>query len=430
MSQTPPCRFPGFGLFAAAVVAALPAFAFAQDKGAPATLAAAPGVLMAETKTGWRAVKAGEAPLAETTLVSLFDATLRSANGAVEARLLADLGGRGPFPILDAAVLLHDDAKHDLALTPLRGLIVLTNTKEKGEAKVRLALRDETVVVTLREPGAKLALEVYGRHAPGEPQLDDPKRDDPVFNLFFIVLKGEVFLRHGETGVALQAPPGPAILVWDSLVRVPEVQRLDELPPGVTAMKEKDVKLLAEACAWATKLAAGSQAAVLQDGAASKSALERTAAVNAMGALDDVQGLFTTLASSPHADTRDQAVLALRNWLGRAPGQTAKLDAGLKKAGYTDVQARTLLHLLYGFTPEEKREPATYDVLLTSLKHSRPAVRQLAHWHLVRLVPEGKTIPFNVLASEAESQRTCDQWRKLIPEGKLPNPAKAAPKAL
>jgi len=29
-------------------------------------------------------VKVGEAPLAETTLVSLFDATLRSANGAVE----------------------------------------------------------------------------------------------------------------------------------------------------------------------------------------------------------------------------------------------------------------------------------------------------------------------------------------------------------
>jgi hypothetical protein len=168
---------------------------------------------------------------------------------------------------------------------------------------------------------------------------------------------------------------------------------------------------------------------VLQEGAASKSAVERTAAVNAMGALDDVHGLFVTLASSPHADTRDHAVLALRNWLGRAPGQTAKLDAGLKKAGYTDVEARTLLHLLYGFTPDEKREPATYDLLLTSLKHSRPAVRQLAHWHLIRLVPEGKTIAFEPLAPEAEQQRNYDQWRQLIPEGKLPNRAKAAPKA-
>jgi hypothetical protein len=428
MPPAPACRLCCFGLLVAGLLVVLPARAGAPQRGSPATVAAAPGVLMAETKSGWRPVKAGEAPAAETKLVALFDATLRSANGAVSARLLADLGQRGPFPILDSAVMLHDDAKHDLALTPLRGLMVLTNTKEKGAATIRLAMRDETVFVTLHAPGAKLALEVYGRHAPGEPKLDDPKLDDPVFNLYFIVLQGDVLLRHGAKGIGLHAPPGPAILVWDSLLREPEVQRLEELPAGVAAMKEKDLKLMAEACAWAAKLASGSQAEVLKEGAASKNALERTAAVNAMGALDDVQGLFVTLASSPHADTRNQAVLALRNWLGRAPGQTIKLDAGLKKAGYTEVQARTLLRLLYGFTPAEKREPATYDVLLDSLKQSRPAIRQLAHWHLVRLVPDGKSITFNALAPEAELQRSYDQWRKLIPTGKLPNPSKTVPK--
>jgi len=342
--------------------------------------------------------------------------------------MVADLGQRGPFPILESAITLQDDAKHDLALTPLRGLIVLTNTKEKGPAKIRLAMRDETVELTLKEPGAKLALEVYGRHPPGEPKLDDPKLDDPVFNLFFIALSGEVFLRHGEKGIALQAPPGPAVLVWDSLVREPQVQRLEELPAEVSAMKS-DVKLMEQACAWAAKLAGESPGTVLKDGAASKIALERTAAVNAMGALDNLPALFSTLAASPHADTRDHAVLALRHWLGRAPGQTAKLAAGLKEAGYTDVQARTLLHLLYGFTADEKREPATYDVLLSSLKHSRPAVRQLAHWHLVRLAPDGKSIPFDALAPEPELQRSYEQWLALIPAGKLPPPPKAAPKA-
>jgi hypothetical protein len=48
---------------------------------------------------------------------------------------------------------------------------------------------------------------------------------------------------------------------------------------------------------------------------------------------------------------------------------------------------------------------------------------------LIRLVPEGKTIAFEPLAPAAEQQRSYDQWRKLIPEGKLPNRAKAAPKA-
>lgn len=431
MSQTATRRSPGLRIIAllAALAIALPALASAQEKGTPATCVAAPGALLVQGKAGWKAIKPGEAITADVTVVSLFDAILRSANGGVTVRMAADLGQRGPFPILESAITLHDDAKHDLALTPMRGLMVLTNTKEKGPAMIRLALRDETVELTLKEPGAKLALEIYGRHAPGEPKWDDPKLDDPVFHLFFIALAGEAFLRHGDKGIALQAPPGPAVLAWDSLVREPQVQRLEELPPEVIAMKEKDVKLMTEVNVWAATLAGESPAAALKEGAASKSALVRTAAVNAMGALDELPLLFTTLSSSPHADTRDQAVLALRHWLGRVPGQTARLDAGLKKAGLTEVQSRTLLHLLYGFSAEERQEPATYDVLLTSLKHSRPAVRQLAHWHLVRLAPDGKSIPFDALGSDAELQRSHDQWRSLIPAGKLPPPPKGAPKA-
>jgi hypothetical protein len=413
----------------AALVAAPPVLASAQEKGTPATCVAAPGALMVQAKAGWKAIKAGEAITADRTVVSLFDATLRSANGGVAVRMAADLGQRGPFPILESAITLHDDAKHDLALTPMRGLIILTNTKEKGPATIRLAMRDETLELTLKEPGARLALEIYGRHAPGEPKWDDPKLDDPVFHLFFIALSGEAFLRHGEKGIALNAPPGASVLVWDSLVREPQVQRLEELPPEFIAMKEKDVTLMAEVNAWAARLAVESPALALKEGAASKIALVRTAAVNAMGALDELPMLFLTMSSSPHADTRDQAVLALRHWLGRAPGQTAKLDAGLKKAGLTEVQSRTVLHLLCGFSAEERQEPATYDVLLSSLKHSRPAVRQLAHWHLVRLAPDGKSIPFDALGSDAELQRSHDQWRALIPTGKLPPPPRSAPKA-
>ena len=126
---------------------------------------------------------------------------------------------------------------------------------------------------------------------------------------------------------------------------------------------------------------------------------------------------------------------------GRAaliPGLSPDPQEGAEAAAQADgkgqeqplpVNNRTVLHLLYGFTPEEKREPATYEVLVGSLNHSRPAVRQLAHWHLVRLVPDGKTIPFNALAPDAELQRAQDQWRALVPAGKLPAPAKAAAKA-
>src|SRR5262249_22091376 len=106
-----------------------------------------------------------------------------------------------------------------------------------------------------------------------------------------------------------------------------------------------------------------------------------------------------------------------------APGQTAKLDAALRKAGYSEVHAHTILELLYGFTPEQRREPGTYMVLIDYLKHSQAAVRELAYWHLVRLAPAGKSIEYDPTASAAERQRGYEAWRDLIPPGKLP-PAK------
>jgi len=144
--------------------------------------------------------------------------------------------------------------------------------------------------------------------------------------------KGMFFLRHGETGVALQAPPGPAILVWDSLLRVPEIQQLEELPPAVTAMKEKDAKLLAAACPGQPKLAAGPQAPVLQEGAASKSAVERNGGGKRHGGAGRCgKGLSQPWRRSPHADTRDRAILALRKLAGAGAGPNGQAGPGLKK---------------------------------------------------------------------------------------------------
>src|ERR1043166_2052076 len=216
----------------------------------PATCASVPGVLFAKSDSGWKSIGAGDAVPLKTTLVSLFDSTIQS--GGVELRMVADPAQRGPLPVLESAVQLHDDAKHDLAVTPLRGLILFTNVKKKGSAGGQLRHQGETVEVTLKGPGAKIALEIYSRHAPGAPHFGDPKQDVPVVHVFIIALAGDTFLQAGEKGWTLQAPPGPAILIWDSLLRQPEVQRLEELPPEIVAMKS-DKKILDNACAWARK---------------------------------------------------------------------------------------------------------------------------------------------------------------------------------
>jgi hypothetical protein len=397
----------------------------AAAQGSGATSNKVNGVLLTPSGGSWKSIAANTAVPTDAPLVSLFDSTLTSANGGVTVRLAADPAQRGPFPILESAVIVHPDSKHDLAVTPLRGLMVLSNTKKQGAATVRITTFGETVEVTLKEPGAKLALEIYSRHAPGAPNLDDPKKDDPIQHLFFIALVGETLLSCNERTITLHAPPGPAVLIWDSLVRQPEVQRLEALPPEIESMKLKDEKTLAECCAWARTLATDPEKA-LKAGVTSANSAERKAAVVAMGALDDVRGLFGVLATSPNTDDRQQAILALRHWLGREPGQTAKLAAGLQKAGLGKVQSENVIHLLYGFTPEERREPATYNLLVEALASKRPGLRELAHWHLVRLAPEGKTIGYDAQAPEAQRQQAYEAWRKLIPAGNLP-PSQSPP---
>jgi hypothetical protein len=118
-------------------------------------------------------------------------------------------------------------------------------------------------------------------------------------------------------------------------------------------------------------------------------------------------------------------VIALRNWLGRHSGQLAKLqDHLVKDKKYSPAQARTVAMLLKGFDDIDRKEPVIYQLLISGLEADKVSIRELAHWHLERLVPNGQSIPYDAGASEAARQQAVVQWRQLIPEGKLPPPPK------
>jgi hypothetical protein len=112
--------------------------------------------------------------------------------------------------------------------------------------------------------------------------------------------------------------------------------------------------------------------------------------------------------------------LVLRNWLGRAPGQADKLFAALTRDGYSRIQAGTLLFLLFGPDAKQLAQPAAYDVLIAMLGSDKLAVRELAHWHLVRLVPAGKDIAYDPAAPAEAREKAQASWRRLIPPGQLP----------
>src|SRR5262245_13434014 len=72
------------------------------------------GALLRRAGDSWRPVKAKEAVPADTQLIALPRADFLSKNGAVQVALLADIGQRGPLPVLETAATFHASDAVDL----------------------------------------------------------------------------------------------------------------------------------------------------------------------------------------------------------------------------------------------------------------------------------------------------------------------------
>ena len=163
----------------------------------------------------WRSIPAKGEIHAGDLLVGLPGAVLETAKGAVSLTLLTDLAGNSPYPILEAAVVLHASADHDLDFTLNRGRVDVTNLKKKGSARVRIRFHDQQWEATLAEPGTRIALQLYGRWAKGARFQRGPEaKDVPAADLLFLVRKGQVEFTHGSCSSRLvgAAGSGPAAL--------------------------------------------------------------------------------------------------------------------------------------------------------------------------------------------------------------------------
>jgi hypothetical protein len=139
-----------------------------------------------------------------------------------------------------------------------------------------------------------------------------------------------------------------------------------------------------------------------------------------MGATDDLPRLGKALRETKHPDVWDSGVVALRHWIGRGPGQDQILHARLLDNKFTPVQAETVMQLLHSFSDDELTQPELYHSLIDYLDNETRAIRGLAYWHLIRLVPQGQNFGYNPLEDKAERAKAIEKWRKFIPKGKLP----------
>jgi hypothetical protein len=366
-------------------------------------------------------------------LVGMPGAMLDSDNGAVRVALLADLDQDSPFPIKEAAVRLHKSSKVDLELTLDRGRVDLLNRKKKGPATVRLRVWDQKWLLTLTEPGSEIALELYGRWPAGSKFTKKPgPKDVPTAHLIFLVRKGEVAVKHGDFEHFLTAPPGPAMMGWDSVSGHDETpHRLDKLPPWAATLKSdtllaKAAKVILER--FRKRATSKGLEVAVAEFLKSDNVLDRRLAVLVMAALDDIKGLGKAIRETKKQDVWDNGILALRHWIGRCPGQDQLLYKALLANEFDPVSAQTVVELLHSFSEEELASPELYQTLIDYLDHDVLAIRGLAYWHLRRLAPEGKKFGYHPQDSAEKRAAAVKLWQKLIPKGKVPPPPKAEEK--
>jgi hypothetical protein len=359
-------------------------------------------------------------------LLSAGDAALASDNGAVRLLLGGDIGGTTQLPILETAVKLHAAADVDLDFTFLRGRVELVNRKAKGVASVRVRGPERAVEIRLLEPGTRVALVAYGRWLAGVPFHNDAKIEEHRPELVFaaLVLHGEIDLRTATHQFVMRAPPGPALVEGDEIGNTDATPRwLDTLPHWAADQADsEDVQKAKAALAhFRDQARQQSMPEALDQLLLSDNGMERKIAVILLGATDDIQRLANLLATAQSRDLWENAVLVSRHWIGREPGQDQRLYRALvAQKRLTPIQAETVLQLLHNFSDDELTQPETYEALIDLLGSDQLAIRGLAYWHLYRLVPAGRKIGFDPLASTEKRAQTVQEWRKLVPAGKLP----------
>ncbi len=414
-------------LFALLVCASSTPAADAPKREPAAVLKTGSGSVLGREAAGkeWVALKKDAEVSTGDVLIGLQDATLVSKNGAAGLRFITDLSNRSPFPLIETAIRLVPSKDADIDLWLDRGRVELTNLKDKGKATVVVRFRTRVWTMVLEKPGTRVLLQTYSRWPEGTHFTDKPMPTDaPVTSTLLVVLKGEVQRSCSLCSFAMTAPPGPAMFGWDSVNGDDSgPKRLETVPDWVADLPDDTPEAKTRAAAREnfrkTLLEQGLGEALV--GLLDSPVPEiRRIGVYALGAFDQLPTLGDLLARSKDTETWNNAVVALRHWLGRAPGQEQILyKALMERQDYSKVHAKIAVQMLMGFTEEERARPELYSLLIDLLRHEKLAIRGMAYWHLRRLAPAVK-VEFNPIGEKAEWEKAHAAYKEKIPTGKLP----------
>jgi hypothetical protein len=393
---------------------------------------------------GWERLSPDAAVRSSDTLMALpgFRANLVLDKG-VDILLW---GNVPPFfmnlPLLESAIVLHENPDYDVDLTLLRGRIIISNHKIKGPATVRIRFynereRKEAWDLTIQQD-TEVGIERIGGFRTEDP-FDPRTGVPPVILASLVMLHGEARARLDEFRAwSLQAPgPGaattPALVSWDNIGRGADVRPID-----METLKYWDNRAIPDKPE--AKAMQGSMDRfdkefkdkkplniVAKERTGDESRESRYLGVYCLGAIDNVPALLDMLGdpNENRHEKRDAASVALQSWICRQGGNDLKVyDILVNAKRYSKEDASVALQLLHGISDEQQKRPETWDWLIQQLKNDKPAIGYLAYLRLYSLVPpevvKSVKLPYNPAADKAQKEAVVRAWKDVIPDGKLP----------
>jgi hypothetical protein len=343
------------------------------------------------------------------------------------------------WPVLETQVALHVPPEGiDLDMTLDRGRVYFASSKN-GPAKFRARFADQTWDVTLPDEKSEVLLESVTSYA-GEPFRRNPAgeaAEPPLTQVTLGVTKGKATVKTPEKEYALSAPPGAvdekvaAALSWDSKAGLQkEPLELSETPafwaktPARPLSVEKSRQIEAAQRRLVQRLGDEGKSVelALAEMADDPAAPSKVLGAYCQSALDMLPPLIDDLEDPGIHELRLAAIYSLQRYIARAPENDLKTFSLLQeKKGYSDQQAETVLTLLHGFAEPALTDPATYQTVIAALSSDRVGIRELAIWRLAWLDSDGAArINFRPGDTEMNRERAIAEWKRRIPEGKLP----------
>lgn len=383
----------------------------------------------------WRKMMVGDSVTGMAQLMSLpgLSAEVRLADAVsldLDGSVIDFIAYTHHGPFLESAVTAFAPPPgFDADVRLERGRLFIKATRPDG-AKVRLRLHDDFVDLQLPDDKS----EVLAEHASvynGE-KIDRSTPTPPVGRAAVCMTQGTATVRFNKgAGLVLHAPPGtPAVMNWNSQSGArPSATKFDAVPPiwakqpplPVGPLRERAVELQ-NLLKNIPKLFADPKKDLTTSFAElplERSPYGKILAVYCRAALDDVGPVLDALDDSQSPESRLAAIEALIVYLGRdSAAHFETLSKQLRQRGYSDAEVGGIIGILIGPSPEQVSNPKTYADLIENLKEDRMAVREVSLWRLAKLDPEAR-IGGN-LADQAVRKRVVEEWKRRIPDGKLP----------